>query len=828
MYCTVPTGAVPYHTRLISPLLHLNSDSTVTLDCSRCGRWHGMCCTTPHTVNTATWTINTILVYYVVDLIFVGLMSTQIPSITRDTLLPLSVNNITSHNTNNTINTNSAINTQITHHNKPSESGQFEHNDYNDLLHHNTELQSSNEFLQHYIIQCESQLARYQQLHPELLQTINTTNVPTVNPDDIPPWLVNSKVMSPLLVAYESRVIELTQINHQLQSDHNILQQQIEELLHKNESLENELELNIKQLMTQLDSVTSTQQNNIYDNTNNYTGDGSASVLYQQQIDQLKSNELQLQHELNTCKLQYDTQLDNIQQQYNKSIASLKSENISLLRQVEDHKKNQKTFESLRSELQSIKHQYTQQNHSLIELQSRYDTLQRLNDTLSDKLSTQSQFTENINNELQRCINALTISEQTANKYKDNEISIISQMNDNMDKCTVYCNERDTAIAQLHTKDIQIQNLMNKLQELSDDAKQHEEKQLSALYQSSKDTEQKLLAEIKSLELQCIEFELTRDSMQVQLQHDTQTFNKQIQQLHDNNDKLKYELNLLNNKYIELQSHNTVNTGETQRLNIELQRKLDIATKQKKVHADQYNDIKSHYDILEQKYISIHTQYNTIQSQLDTVTNESIKQKRLHTTIVQKLESRLSDVDARKLLDHKSYQHRLHELQQSYQHKESKLTQLVEQHSILADKYKHENNTNLQYFTKTINEYRDKYSTLQSVYNALEPQYNELQQRYDLLLQQYHSLQSQYHSIKDNLNHLDNDNDELTRNNSQLQSRCDRLEIELDRLKRSSDSYHRKQLSGIHDTKLPLPSDITNIYQHNNNMITNKQATVTT
>lgn len=88
------------------------------------------------------------------------------------------------------------------------------------LVRENSMLKEENDFLKGLVARYEAELKIYQLKHPDLAtsiaqhpESIQLSSAADV--DLLPPWVLESRYMSPLLIAYESRIKELTDKNHE-------------------------------------------------------------------------------------------------------------------------------------------------------------------------------------------------------------------------------------------------------------------------------------------------------------------------------------------------------------------------------------------------------------------------------------------------------------------------------------------------------------------------------------------------------------------------------------------------------------------------------------
>lgn len=82
-------------------------------------------------------------------------------------------------------------------------------------------LKEERDFLRKYVTRCEQELKAYQLQYPELVRGAvggaggDLLNDLGAGAEELPPWVGQAKYMSPLLVAYEARIEELTEKNRE-------------------------------------------------------------------------------------------------------------------------------------------------------------------------------------------------------------------------------------------------------------------------------------------------------------------------------------------------------------------------------------------------------------------------------------------------------------------------------------------------------------------------------------------------------------------------------------------------------------------------------------
>eukprot|EP00742_Colponemidia_sp_Colp-10_P007456 GILJ01008031.1.p1 GENE.GILJ01008031.1~~GILJ01008031.1.p1 ORF type:complete len:794 (-),score=180.63 GILJ01008031.1:59-2395(-) len=122
------------------------------------------------------------------------------------------------------------------------------------LLQQISQLRRENEYLRDYATRSTKELGRFQAALPDVGQR-------EVHGDDeepLPPWVVNSQYVSPLLLAYDQRISELEQQNSKYQDELQMWQDEVKRVVDQNEQLQAELAQNVQQLLKrQVDSLDS-------------------------------------------------------------------------------------------------------------------------------------------------------------------------------------------------------------------------------------------------------------------------------------------------------------------------------------------------------------------------------------------------------------------------------------------------------------------------------------------------------------------------------------------------------------------------------------------
>jgi len=293
---------------------------------------------------------------------------------------------------------------------------------------------------------------------------------------EMPPWLSSSTYLSPLLIAYDSRIKELTQRIEQFQSKSLEITAESEALMDRNKALENELESKMVSLHQKL-RIRS--KNAVTSNSSAMDGcdmDSAEAAEYQQRLsilgqqnkllresesrwEQEKQNYLLLvaenkktvdvlQSELETIKrdkVELEEMLSNLEfekGEMQRLVADLKQNVIAKLNdkadtlqkrlknEISEHKATQQRMSALEHEFNALHNAHSALNEQCNELSDEKHALSTRASRLDDELADREQNLSASEQKSNVLSEALSSTENVLALYKQRELEHLKQINE--------------------------------------------------------------------------------------------------------------------------------------------------------------------------------------------------------------------------------------------------------------------------------------------------------------------------------------------------------------------------------------------------------------
>ena len=432
----------------------------------------------------------------------------------------------------------------------------------NYLLKKVSDLTDENKALKDQLNRCQKEMKLYQDKYPEF----QSSNIMADNlelDDDLPPWISQSRLISPLLVAYENRIQNLTQRNLQQQRELNTLRSEAETWIKRNKDMEIEMKKNIQTLVSHIENANNgmvsdaskggtiskasvpeeikelhehiaiyREQLQLYkqqeeDHQNQIVQLVSSVKTYQSQIKELKEKVIKY-NELSHIKdsqanqiINLNTELTSMQsdkENLQNNLKSLKIEYKSYIHKYNNfRKKEEQHVKDLKLDVEKLRNELKLYNQREIDLQAKLEHYEKQIEIYEDHIKKYKRDKLTNDSDMQSMVSSLEQLEKTLNSYKAKEDEMLKREDDMAKKIHQSELAKDKALANQSNYIQQIDQLKQQIQIKTNQLEKESKEKMLKLYTKSKNTEEVLANQLKSLQLVCAELDVQKDQAERQV-----------------------------------------------------------------------------------------------------------------------------------------------------------------------------------------------------------------------------------------------------------------------------------------------------------------------
>jgi hypothetical protein len=633
------------------------------------------------------------------------------------------------------------------------------------LVRENAILKEENKSLQEQVRRCQAEMKIYQTKYPGLrMPALTDLDLG----DELPPWISQSRFMSPLLVAYEKRIQDLTKRNLEQQKELGGLRLETKKNLLRNEQLERDLQKHVGSVVQQFDGKQATRGSGSSGSSGSASSSGIVSggdgreliasavpeeikelqehvALLREEGDLLRSQDdenqahivqlvNQIQEErnekelleskledMNRLALSKDKMQVNLQQTMgslsivakdkDRLLEQLKVTKVDLKTAIVKHQQYRKQQEqvsaALKEDVMRLREELSSYGQREIEGQARIDTLEKQLETVNDKLRHAVREQDTASNDVESMVKALEQLEQTLAGYKQRESKAMKRESELVEATHNAELARDQISAKEQGLRDEIKRLQGGMETHAAEVKKASDANVTKIYTKAKETEAKLLEQLRNMQLACAELDAAREKAARGL-HSTE---KQLKALQA---KSQAEITRLSDALHKLRTTLADHKSETERY----QDKATRASTELRVNADAWGKER---EVLSTQCTKERQLVDEREFQLKAALQENarladmraaleLEIRQLQTTFESRQNAYAGDVERLKASKHEELgqmHHRLGEAYQMQEESESRLAGIIANKEESAKRWKEENKETLQNFQRVVKEQKE-------------------------------------------------------------------------------------------------------------------------
>ena len=619
-------------------------------------------------------------------------------------------------------------------------------------------LTEERDFLRKYVSRCEHELKAYQLQYPDLVGGHTAggqgelLNELSGSIEELPPWIGQAKYMSPLLVAYEARIEELTEKSAEQLHDFAALKSQYDDLFKRNSEAEAELESNIKNLLTHMDQQKGGGGARNANSAGPLDEDEASELheqvaLYKEQLDIVNSQKLELEGELakahgalGETRAERDAYWNGEVKKLQASIAALRMERDRFAHSSSNLNQTQLDLTALQKEHASLQKKF-------LAAQVQMENLERELESSMDKEKHASAGLLYAERDLESLLKTLQGMERDLDAAKAREVAAVKRESETLAKAESARLEKAQAQMREQNGARELARLEERLQfELSQAHKQAAE-EIAALYERGKENEEKLANELANLSLVVAELEAQKEK----LQRDNGAVKSQAEQLHASVQSellgLKASLSSAQSQLSEMHLAAESGLAKLRRAEAELERAREFAAKEKAQLSESVHALKLKNESLTLANQNLSTQVQKLVDNVARVEREQAELRRTSDMAVARLQAQLLETEAARKAAVDDLKQRLEEAYRLHEQSEARSSELLASQDVLAAKWREENKHVRAHLGKLLTEEKTVTATLHQRIAEMEARVNQLVRERDQAM----SFQTQYEQVSKRL-----------------------------------------------------------------------------
>ena len=602
---------------------------------------------------------------------------------------------------------------------------------------------------------CEHELKAYQLQYPALVGGHAASGVAgsqnellselSGSIEELPPWIGQAKYMSPLLVAYEARIEELTEKNQEQLHDFAQLKAQYDELFKRNNEAEAELESNIKNLLGHMDA----QKGGAGAKKGPLDEDEVSELqeqvsLYREQLAIVNSQKLELETEVNKLHASLGEMKAERDQHWAAEVKKIQSQLAALRLERDRYASSSSNLSQTQLDLVALQKDHASLQKKFMSAQVSLEALEKNLEESMDKEKTASASLLHAERDLESLLKTLQNMEGEMESMKAKEVASVKRENEALAKMEAA--KLAQAQAQLREQNLsrEVARANEKLEfELSQAHKQAAE-EVAALYERSKTNESKLNEEIASLSLVVAELEAQKDkavreSSLAKAQADQVYTAVQGELL-----ALKSSLDSAKAQLSEMHQAAENHLSKLRRQEAELSRAQDFFAKEKAALQESNQGLKMKHEAASLAAQNATAQAQRLADNLARLERDHAELKRTSETAVSKLQSALLDSEAARKAESDDLKRRLEEAYRLHEQSEARASELLATQEVLSGKWREENKHVRSHLSKLLTEEKTASAALHAKLAEAEARVSQLMRERDQAMQ----FQTQYESLK--------------------------------------------------------------------------------
>jgi len=675
-------------------------------------------------------------------------------------------------------------------------------------------LTEERDFLRKYVSRCESELRAYQLAYPELARSGDAASSDVGaelggGVEELPPWISQAKYMSPLLVAYEARIDELTTQNQQHLAEVAHLKQEYDKMAERNRKAETELENNIKQLLSHMDAQKG----------RNLDGKSAAELdedevselqeqvqLYKEQIDILNSQKVELENEVARAHQACADARSERDAHWSGEVKKLQAA-LNACRLERDQFKNSSTnLSQLQIDIAALQKEHTALQKKYMSATVQIEQLESDLSNMTDKEKQAQASLSHAERDLESLLKTLQSMEADLAASRSKEVACIARESAAADSVERMKLEKEQAEQRERSLAADLQRAEDRWRSELEEVQRRHQNDMESLYQKGKESDEKAQSDITNLTLVIAELESVRDKLTREnrnLQHECTTLTENLK---SDLVSLKSALSDAQAQALELEQRGEAHLSKLKRAEAEMSRMHEFHARDKAQMNETNTTLKNKIETLTQTNQNLTTQLQRSNEHVSRLEGELRELQRVSGNSISRLQSELADVESRREREVGELKLRLDEAYRLHETSEARATELGAQQELLANKWREENKQIRTTLTRLLTEEKNKVAEFQDKMAHMEARIQQLIRERDQAMAfqtQYEELKSQHsetsRTLSARVSTLTSDVSnyaarevELLQQLKSLQGKLDRAEIEVKRYQRQYEAARKK------------------------------------
>jgi hypothetical protein len=668
------------------------------------------------------------------------------------------------------------------------------------FVHEMSTLREENEHLRMYVSKCEQVIKAYQLENPDLARHLSNNSALSdqdsdnseENSSDLPPWITNSKFMSPLLIAYEQRIQDLVDKNNEMQAALLVYKTETESLVARNKQTETELQQYVKQLLAQMERGNKSQ-----DGTSSISNAGplieelkdlqETVALYKEQLEIVRVSEAEARRELaqmpdrvalqkradqlaQTVQLlqkNSSTSISQLQTARQQELLQLQQARIQEIEEIknaheEDWRKSQQQQIDLERQLEVLKQINANLNEELVHTKNKSAQLDIVNDKLVEKSHSLKQAQQKI---ADLCAK-LASSEKMLKDSDQRQIELMNEIDSNqrdmegmvksiegIEKSLAYSKAREAEsnrkedVAKARARDLEldrdqtlqrndilakeVDRLKDKLKHLADDMKSASEIDMSKMYKRCKDKEAKLLIELKAFEIETGELKAINSKLTNQLASLQELHDKSVQISEDAKVNYHNELHNMRGKELASEQARQLAESKAERCINELKQVKKEFGSETELFQKQIKELNESQFDLQRSHVILSTERQQLETTLANLTRDHESTLRQKADVIKGLTEQLQNVGMARNRETEALQLRLDESYKTLVESETRASSLLKAQEEMGNKWKEQQQQIINQLQKQLKEKQMEYTNIEKKASFLEKKVSVLMDERD-------------------------------------------------------------------------------------------------